>query len=203
MQFSRQENFEGLSELANQAEERGYNDFAEYCRLREKGSREDALRAIGQFVSEMRSRSGRERQELADWLLTFCFENPQVYDACPMPLKQAVIAPAIDEWIKAEPENMKALRWSPDERALMVAARAVPREEIAVGRFAMVVIQRVDYATHELPSGYLGISLQRDLADVQTAIDLLHTVSEAEFFHTLREEGLRLKMRIQKYLPKG
>jgi hypothetical protein len=200
MQFSRQENFEGLSYLANQAEERGYPEFAEYCRLRDKGLRQEASERIGLFVSEMRARPAAERRLLADWLLTFCFENPQVYDACPMPLKQAVIAPTIDEWVKAEPENMKALRWSPDERALLVAARAVPREEIAVGRYAMVVIQRIDFSTHELPNGYLGTSLSRDIADVQTVIDLLHTISGAEFFHTLREEALRLKLRIGKHL---
>jgi hypothetical protein len=200
MQFSRQENFEGLSYLANQAEGRGYGIFAEYCRLRERGLRQEASETIGRFVSEMKGRPAAERRQLADWLLTFCFENPQVYEACPMLLKQAVIAPTIDEWVNAEPENMKALRWSPDERALMVAARAAPREEIAVGRYAMVVIQRVDYALHKLPDGAGGESLQRDLADVQTAIDLLHTVSQAEFFHTLREEALRLKMEIGKRL---
>lgn len=203
MRFSRQENFEGLSDLAKQAEGRGYANFAEYCRLREKGLREAALESIGRFVAELKGRNALQRRELADWLLTFCFENPQVYEACPMPLKMEVIAPTIEEWIQAEPDNMKALRWSLDERALLVAARSVPREEIAVGRYATVVIQRVDYATHHLPSEYSGQSLDRDLADVQTVIDLLHTVSQAEFFHTLREEALRLKMEIQKHLTKS
>lgn len=200
MDYWRQENLEGLPQLASQADERGYARFAEYCRLREQGVRRDAAAALSEFIVEMRAQPVVKRREFADWVLTYSFHNPRVYNACPTALKQEIIEPAIDEWTRSEPENPKALRWHPDERAMLVAARAVPRDDIAVGRYAMTVLARVDFHTHELPNGYSGETLKGDLADVQTVIDLLHTVADSSFFHPLREEALSLKMLIQKHL---
>jgi hypothetical protein len=187
-------------QLAQQAEERGYARYAEYCRLREEGLRTHAFQSLAQFIAEAQAQPAAWRREFVDWLLTFCFEHSRPLYACPTPLKRELISPTIREWTAAEPGNPTALRWSDDERAMLVAARTIPRDEIAVGRYAVWILNGVDYDTHELPSDFLGKSAHEDLSDVQTVIDLLHTVSGASFFHPLREEALLLKMKLQKHL---
>src|SRR4051812_17376250 len=146
MWYWRQKNFEGLAGLARQAKERGYEGYGEYCVLREKGLRKNAFEALTSFINGAKIQSPDWRREFVEWISLFCFHNPSVYDACPAPLKKELIAPTIKEWTLAEPNNPKALRWSTDERTLMVAARVVPRDDVAVGRFATAVLTRVDYA---------------------------------------------------------
>ena len=202
MWYWRQENSQGLTELALQADQRGHKYFAEYCRKREQGLRENAFEALGHFISEMRAAPIVAQREFVDWLLTFCFYNVNVYDANPDPLKKEIVAPTIAEWVNAEPANTRALRWSFDERAMLVAARQIPPDQIAIGRYAMAVLSRLDFNTHELPHGYLGQSLRDDLADAENVVALLHRVPTAEFYNALHEEALLLKLTIRNQLTK-
>lgn len=189
-----------LATLADQADQLGYSDYAAYCRLREKGLRREALEKLSAFISTIQSVPAVQQRAFADWLLTQSFNNPDLIDAYPTPLKRDFLVPAIHAWCTDEPENGKALRWSDDARTLLVAARTLPPDEIAIGRYSAKLLSAIDYATHELPHGYLGEGLHEDLADIQTVLDLLNRVPNAPFFEADREEALLLKLKLQKAL---
>src|SRR5688500_18342607 len=130
-----------LSELAEKADQLGYGLYAEKCRIREKERRPDTLKKLEAFVETISSAPVATQSQFADWILTFCFEHPEELNACPPALKKFV-AGVTEAWVRMEPENPKALRWSADQRALMVAARSLPPDPIAIGRYAMMVINR-------------------------------------------------------------
>jgi hypothetical protein len=198
----RQENSEALTNLATEAERLGYNEYAEFCRLRKKGLRGESSEKLSSFVQTMKERAAEEQRGFVDWILTYSFHNSEVIEALPALLKRELIGPVIAGWTAVEPENPKALRWHEDERALLVAARAQPPDEIAIGRYATVILARIDYATHE-PDIYRGESAKSDVGDLQTTLDLLNTIPTADFFEMLREEALLLKLELQKQIEKA
>ena len=153
-------------------------------------------------MAEMEKQPFAVRRAFAGWLFAFCFYNPTVLEACPVLLRAKIVAPAIDEWIRTEPENPQALRWSQDERAVLVAVRLAPHDEIAVGRFATIVLARIEYSAHELPEAYLGEEPQQDLMDLEAAIALLEAC-DGDALEELREEAVELKSRVRAYLSGG
>ena len=185
-----------------EAEKRGHRAFAQYCRLRDEGLRPQAFAELERFVAQMEKEPFAARRAFAGWLFAFCFYNPQVLEACPVLLRAKIVAPAIDEWIRTEPENPQALRWSQDERAVLVAVRLAPHDEIAVGRFATMTLARIEYSAHELPGAYLGEEPEQDLLDLEAVIALLEAC-EGQALDELKEEALDLKMRVREYLSGG
>ena len=191
-----------MLDLALDAEKRGHVLFGRYCRLRDEGLRVEAFKELEGFVAEMERESFAARRAFAGWLLGFCFYNPHVLEACPVLLRAKIVAPAVDEWIRTEPENPQALRWSQDERAVLVAVRLAPHDEIAVGRFATMTLARIEYAAHELPQRYNGDEPQQDLLDLEAVIALLESC-QCEALEELREEAVELKGRVRKFLGGG
>jgi hypothetical protein len=185
-----------LCKLADEADKHGYKGYADYCRLRFKKNRTEALEKLSKFIDEIKAESPKRQRAFADWILTFCFHNPEVIDACPLPLRRDLLAPIVASWTEAEPDNPKALRWNKDERALLVAARALPPDEIAIGRYAMAIINRVDFA-HDA-SEYSSDEAKSDLAEIQGVLQLLYNIPQAPFFQTIREDALILKVQLQK-----
>ena len=198
----REKRFKTLLDLALEAEKRGHRAFAQYCRLRDEGLRPQAFVELERFVAQMEKEPFPARRAFAGWLFAFAFYNPQVLEACPVLLRAKIVAPAIDEWIRTEPENPQALRWSQDERAVLVAVRLAPHDEIAVGRFATIVLARIEYAAHELPEAYLGEEPKQDLLDLEAVLALIEACN-GEALEELREEALDLKTRVRAYLGGG
>jgi hypothetical protein len=184
--------FKTLLDLADEAEKRKHGLFAKYCRLREEGRRDEAFANLEGFVSDMEKQPFAVRRAFAGWLLGFCFYNPHVLEACPVLLRAKIVGPAIDEWIRTEPENPQALRWSQDERAVLVAVRAAPHDQIAVGRFAAMTVARIEYSMHR-PAGALpGNAPKEELAELEAVIALLEA-NPAPVLEDLKEEALELK----------
>jgi hypothetical protein len=185
----------GLTHLADEAAQRGYAQYAEFCRLREKSLRRESQEKLVAFIAWMQSQPAECQRAFADWILTFSFQNPSVIDALPTVLRRDLVAPIISAWTRDEPDKPQALRWSDDERALLVAARVHPPDEIAIGRYAASVINRIDFATHD-PDLYLSNEASSDMAALQTVLDLLNRVHNADFFESNREEALLLKLQL-------
>jgi hypothetical protein len=191
--------FKTLLDLADEAEPRNHGLFAEYCRLREKGLREEAFANLESFVSEMEKQPFATRRAFTGWLFGFCFYNPQVLEACPVLLRAKIVAPAIDEWIRTEPENPQALRWSQDERAVLVAVRLAPHDPIAVGRFAALTLARIEYTIHGSGGAELGNALKEELAELEAVIALLDA-NRAPVLEELKEQALELKRTVRQRL---
>jgi hypothetical protein len=94
MSYWRQEHFRGLLDVAAAAESAaGYPGYASYCRLRERGLRNDAFAHLREFIREAQHWSLPERARFADWILSFQRSHPQIYDLIPYPLQQDLIEP--------------------------------------------------------------------------------------------------------------
>lgn len=199
MSLLREKRFKNLLDLADEAEARGYELFAEYCRLRDDGQRAKAFAALEKFVAGMKKQPFTARRGFAGWLFAFSFYNPEVIEACPVLLRAKIVAPAIEEWIRTEPDNPQALRWSNDERAVLIAVRLAPHDEIALGRFATIKLARIQYAAHEEPGAYPADALKQDLLDLEAVIALLEA-SGSDALADLREEALELKAALHIHL---
>jgi hypothetical protein len=194
-----QKRFNTLLDLADEADKRNYSAFANYCRLREEGARAEAFKQLEKFVAHLEKQPFPARRAFSGWLLGFSFFNPQVIEACPVLLRANIVAPAIEEWIRSEPDNPQALRWSTDERAVLIAVRLAPHDEIAVGRFATMKLARIQYAAHEEPGSYPADALKQDLLDLEAVLALIDA-SRAEALADLRDEALELKAALQQQL---
>lgn len=181
-----------MLDLADEAETRGFELFAKYCRLREEGLRAEAFAELERFVADLEKEPFAARRGFAGWLCAFCFYNPEVIEACPVLVRANIVAPTIEEWIRTEPDNPLALRWSQDERAVLVAVRLAPHDEIAVGRFATIKLARIQYMAHEEPGTYPADALKQDLLDLEAVVTLLEA-SGADALADLREEATELK----------
>ncbi|MGZ4989076.1 MAG: hypothetical protein ACXWBP_13600 [Limisphaerales bacterium] len=188
--------------MADDAEKRGYGMFAEYCRSREKGRREEAFAHLESFVAEMEKKPFATRRAFAGWLFGFCFYNPHLLEACPVLLRAKIVAPAIDEWIRTEPENPQALRWSQDERAVLVAVRLAPHDQIAVGRFASMTLARIEYSMHGSAGAQPGHPHKEELAELEAVIALLEA-NPVAVLEELKEEASELKNTLRQRLRSG
>lgn len=195
MSLLREKRFKTLLDLADEAQERGYAGFDEYCRLREEGLRAEAFVKLETFVDRMAKQPFATRRAFAGWLMAFCFYNPQVLEACPVLVRAEIVAPTVEEWIRTEPENPQALRWSRDERAVLVAVRAAPHDEVAVGRFAAMRLARVEFSAHAA-EGEEADSIRQDLLDLEAVIALMEA-SRAAVLKELLEEAREVKASLQ------
>ena len=200
MHYWRKVNYEGLPLLATDADQAGYGHFAEYCRLRERGLRKNAFEVLSLFISEMLAVPGPQRRKFVEWHQAHCFLNPALMDALPQPLEEKIIRPTVEEWINECPNDPLALRWSNKVSDLRRAAELNPGEEIAAIKLAKVVLSGIDYATHELPSGYLGENPEEGLADLEFVMHYLSLIKKTIFRDPLLDEAKRLQRLIQNYL---
>jgi hypothetical protein len=107
-----QQNFEGLSTIADQAMGRAHlKTFGVYCQLRSSGLRKKALDALRTFLSAARALAFDERKEIVSWLLETQLCAPAVNQLLPQPLIVELIEPTLSEWVLSFPTDGAAHRW--------------------------------------------------------------------------------------------
>jgi hypothetical protein len=74
----------------------------------------------------------------------------------PQRLQKRIIEPTLAEWLKVEPTCAEPHRWLGGYGHLKRAIELDPADDIARRRFISCILASVDYATHELPHGYIG-----------------------------------------------
>ena len=86
----------------------------------------------------------------------------------PHPLHIRIVEPTLLEWTIVEPENSEPHRWLGGYEHLKQAVELAPNDDLATRKLLNHILSRVNYATHELPDGYVG-SPQVDLASLNEA----------------------------------
>jgi len=171
--YWRADNFRGLADLIPLlGDDPDLTDFVEYLRLRERGLRKDAFKHLGRFIAVARSWSLARRCEVVNRLMKLHDERPRVFDMIPTPLTRDLIDPTLDEWMVHEPTNPVPFRWRGGTDNLRRAIALDPRETIARAKLIKRLLDEVAYATHELPSGYIG-SAQDDIKTLDEVASLL------------------------------
>lgn len=157
MLYWRDTYFQSLSNIGAQAQSvPEWADYAMYCTDLERGLRRQAHDALGRFISRMEAAPFAERKRFISWLLQRADGRDGEHMLVPHPLRKRLIEPTCTEWIEREPESSEPHRWLGFYDHLKLALQLDPADEIAARKFINTILGSTQYATHELPYGYLG-----------------------------------------------
>lgn len=136
------------------------------------------------------------------WLLREIDEDtPCQSILAPHPLRTRVIAPTLSEWIEAEPENAEPHRWIGGQDHWRRAIELDPDDQIARRKLVASILNGVDYATHEMPTGYLGSPLD-DWQALAEAEVLLKGLANENIRQALLSELVDIRLVVETALPK-
>lgn len=159
MYYWNQANFEGLRELGEAMQSRqGLGYLAQYCLLRERGLRKQAMTALLVFIRDTSARPLAEQRDLACELTRLHFENRNVHQLVAEPLR-AYLQGVFASWCAEFPELAEPYRWlgvlSRDTQHFETALKFDAEDRIALGWLTSEALNAVDFATHHLGEGRL------------------------------------------------
>lgn len=142
-------------------------DYVNYVDLLARGLRKEALRHIADLVATLRALpTGRQRQMAS--MLSRETQDESGHRLLPEPLNRLFIAPTLEAWKLAEPNNPEPFRWTIVLNDLIRAVELDPTCDQTRRRLIVKILGVVGYSTHELPAGYLG-SVEDDLELLRVA----------------------------------
>jgi len=154
--------FDALADVGRAAGiEPRWRRYADYCALRAKGLRAEALRALDAFIADASDWPLAERAVFAKWVARAADHRPGSA-TLPEPLCRRLVLPAAIDQIAFDPSDAEShlLRAALGDCPLDQYRAAValdPTNPMISRMFVRAVLEWVDYAQHELPQGYLGV----------------------------------------------
>ena len=133
-----------------------WTDFAEFCRLRERGLRHDSFRVLERFVAGIEATAFSERQRFVRWLYERPMDKRQML--LPHPLKVRVVDPTLEEWTQREPDDALPHVWIGGLDHLKKAVSLDPSQQEGVTELVRMTLNCIHFELHELPRGFLGDS---------------------------------------------
>ncbi|MCL2310617.1 MAG: hypothetical protein FWC42_10210 [Proteobacteria bacterium] len=194
MYYWNKDNFEGLLELAHELRKTPeLGRLAEYCVLREKGLRSQALARLNDFLAEAALwDTGLARRNV----LTILEAGARTSEAHPFmahPLLARLIYPTLDQWMVDEPSAVEPLRWfgllQSDADALRRALSLSPDDIPVRRRLIHFAIDYADFATHHLSESVLLSSVEEVRAAIATARQYIASAPDIKPFAGLSVEA--------------
>jgi hypothetical protein len=203
MHHWRKDYFETLQEVATDASQSPeWVDYATFCRLYESGLRKQAFNTLDHFISATKQAPFSDRRRFVSWIMSKAEGRKGSHMLLPHPLFIRLIEPTLLEWTIVEPNCSEPHRWLGGYEHLKLAIELDPSDELARKKLIVCIMSGIDYAAHELPSGYLG-NAREDLVALSEADDLVAIVQDDQFrAFWLSEIGSERK-RIQDYLNRS
>ncbi len=166
-----QSNFEGLLAVGDSiATEVLWRSFADYCSLREKGLRKQALASIDRLICQSADWTDEERRRFTNWIYETHLGSPEVHQLIVTPLNQQLLIPTLETWIADDPANATPRRWlgfaTGNYTHFTEALSRNPKDDISRYRLAWGHLDDVDYQCHHLPEYFIG-----DPADALKLLD--------------------------------
>lgn len=173
-----------------------------YCRLRERGLRQEALRSLDGLMRAAEQWTFEERREFAAWLSRLLEARETPYDdLTPHPLIARLLRPTLLEWAERDAGAPLPHRWLGmffsgyphatsglgSREHLRRAIELDPREQPARIRLIHHELGYLDYAVHHLPAGYIG-DPEADLAFTEEVARLIEGVADPRTASELRAE---------------
>jgi hypothetical protein len=161
-----------------------WEDYAAYCRLRERGLRNQAFSRLESFIDRATKWSFQTQREFVLWL---CKEMDSIKDAdygpYPTPLRTRLFAPFFDEWLRREPNNDEAYvlcaRHLGEPRFYQRALEINPKNQRARIALAEECIYDTWYATHHFPHFFIGDEV-KTTKTVQQARSHISSIEDPE-----------------------
>ncbi len=165
----------------------GWEQYADYCKLRIQGNRADSTEVLKQFVQSSAAWNSSEKQEFIVWLLEHLQDYP-ITSQCPAfdePIKTDLIHPFLKNWSKAYNNDARPFRWLgmffDDESTIDYLKKAIEvdsKEQLARGVLLGKYFDRLWSSTQYVDDGrYVG-NAKEDLRLVETSYDLLTQVDD-------------------------
>lgn len=174
MHYWNKTNFNGLKEIADTLQHnRGYEGYARYCLLREKGLKKEALIELRSFIAQARMLPIEEQRSVACKLAELYFHNRDVHQLLPQPAT-AYLEEVLQQWCSEYPSSPEPYRWCGvvcgNEEFFELALREDPEDVISLSRLALQELQNIDFATHHLSESiFLGSPADADTALARAA----------------------------------
>lgn len=149
MYYWNKDNFEGLMDIAEEFKKKdGYELFAEYCELREKGLKKQAVSTTRKFVEQQRSTDLLNQRVVAVCLAELCFWRSDVHQLMPHPL-QVHITRVLESWCSTNSPNAP-YTWLGymigDDVHFKTALEYNPKDQVALSRLALSAIDNLRIA---------------------------------------------------------
>ncbi len=171
MHYWRQDSFDGLESLFSEIkDDPRLSYYANYIDLLNKGLRREALKNIEDFLSLARAWDVKDQRKVVSFLCRVSDSEPIGHRYVPFPIWKRLIKPILADWIAEIPKDPEPLRWTGELDDLRTSLRLDPTCDRTRYRWIQGVLRGVQYATHELPTGYLG-NIEEDLTalrDIET-----------------------------------
>jgi len=203
MHYWRKEYFELLKKAAVDAvcQSAKWQDYADFCLEYERGLRRQAFLILERFILRMEREPFLERRRFVSWLMNTANGQQDSRILVPHTLAVRLVEPTLLEWTEVEPRSSEPHRWIGGLEHLERAAELDPTDHIALKKLIIVYLSGIDYATHELPYGYLG-SASEDLATLSKAEALLPRLANEEDRATYAVDIAEQRYAIYEYLRK-
>ena len=183
------ENLRRVASLARAIPE--WSGYASFCEKYEQGLRQEAFGRLEHFIENLEESPFLERRRFVSWLLPRVDGVEGKHMLVPHPLSNRIIQPTLCEWIVAEPECAEPHLWLGDFDNLKHALVLKPDDDVIRRKLVACILNRVDWATHELPTGYIG-EPSEDLIALDEAERLIEKLTseqeQADFRAALHEQ---------------
>lgn len=194
MHYWNKDNFAGLLELAKEfAKTPELAGLAEYCLMREKGLRSQALARLNHFLAETKlwDVDIARRQVITILEANAC--TPAAHHFMTFPLMGQLIFPTLDRWLVDEPSAICPIRWlgllRSDPDALNLALSLDPGD-IPVRRCLInLALDKADYSTHHLSESVLLSSVEETRSAIAVARNLIISAPDMMPFSVLLAEA--------------
>jgi hypothetical protein len=161
-----------------------WQDYGQYCLLREKGLRKQALSKLSTFLEHAKGWGFNKKKEFVTWLCSQMESIPDAsYGPYPFPLARELFIPFFEEWTQKEPSNPEAwtlkARYGEDFSAYSKAIEIDPTNQRARVALANAIIGYLEHAMHHLPEYFIGDE-QEALAAAQEGYEHLSYINEGD-----------------------
>lgn len=200
MDYWGKDDFEAVKKVAESAaSEPEWAAYAEFCKKYEHGLRREAFDALDRFIVSMSAAPFSARRRFVSWLSQQADGSAARNRLIPHPLWVRVVEPTLLEWTLVEPESYEPHVWLGGYEHLQRAQQLAPENDLVNRKSIAAILSRVDWHTHELPAGYLGVP-REDLAELDQAESLLPRLSSENERTRLAVDIAAQRRLIEEYL---
>lgn len=187
MYYWNKDNFEGLLDLALEFEkEPELIGLSEYCKLREKGLRKQALHCLRIFLREASSWNNETSRCHALTILSANARTPKAHQFMTHPLLTDLLIPVLEQWLADNPSAIVPLRWlgllRSDRDALRSVLSRDPTDVPVRRRLICFALSTADYATHHLSESILLLTVEETRASIAAARQLIASAPDSNLF---------------------
>ncbi len=184
MKYWNQDNFEGLNKIGEKYSSiAGYEDFARYCLLKEKGLRKEANKSIENFILSTERKNEQEQRKIAEALSKLSYNNRNVHQLIPHQLQQFLMT-VLKKWAEADPNYAIPYRWlgfiGNDVQSYIKALEIEPSDEISLTAVINFHLDSVDYQTHHLSESLFIGKIGEAKESLDKAEELLKRIGSIE-----------------------